>query len=161
MNKEYFKFSISEDTRKKIEEVSHAIAGDIRFTAGDPAGQVERVIEEIRKKVEEGIPMMVGEMVSMINSAVGTIDDGGSEDEGDLQDGHVYDDIYEDEEPPAIDCNGHVITAGDKVIWTDPQTGDTAECTVYGEATEGMVRLVGQYGEYEVLPSECELIIDL
>lgn len=153
---------MSDDTRRKIEEVSHAIAGDIKFTIDDNAGdQVGKFIDEIRKAVAAGIPMMVDEMVSMINKGIDDAGDGGSEDEDIPSGDDIYERIYGTEEDPAVDCNGNILSAGDKVIWTDPQSGDTTECTVYGEATEGMVRLVSQYGEYEVLPSECELIIDL
>ena len=162
MNNEYFKFTMSDDTRRKIEEVSHAIAGDIKFVTGDDSGdQVGKFIDEIRKAVAAGIPMMVNEMVSMINKGIEDAGDGGSEDPGIPFEDDIYEHIYGGEEDPAVDRNGNILSAGDKVTWTDPETGEAKECTVYGEASDGMVRLVSQYGEYEALPSECELIIEL
>ena len=70
-----------------------------------------------------------------------------------------YDKAYDDEddEDAVIDANGYVIKKGDKVIWTDPETGNKAEYEVYEEPTEEMVKLWNEHGECEAYPWECRI----
>ena len=68
----------------------------------------------------------------------------------------AYDD--EDEEDAVIDANGYIIKKGDKVIWTDPDTGNKAEYEVYEEPTEEMVKLWSEHGECEAHPWECRIM---
>ena len=69
------------------------------------------------------------------------------------------DDEDEDEEDEtALDANGYVIKKGDKVIWTDPETGNKVKYEVYEEPTAEMVKLANEYGECEALPWECRVI---
>ena len=65
----------------------------------------------------------------------------------------------DDEEPePVVDANGYIIKKGNKVIWTDPETGKKAKYEVYEEPTEEMVKLWSKYGECEAYPWECRVI---
>ena len=75
----------------------------------------------------------------------------------------AYDDDEDDEdededEEAVVDANGYVIKKGDKVIWTDPETGNKVKYEVYEEPTAEMVKLANEYGECEALPWECRVI---
>ena len=69
-----------------------------------------------------------------------------------------YNNAYNDEYEAVVDANGYIIKNDDKVIWTDPETGNKAEYVVYEEPTEEMVRLWSEYGECEAYPWECRVI---
>ena len=71
-----------------------------------------------------------------------------------------YDNAYndEDDEDAVIDANGYTIKKGDKVTWTDPETGNKAEYEVYEEPTEEMVKLWNEHGECEAYPWECRIM---
>ena len=69
----------------------------------------------------------------------------------------LVDENEDDDEDAVIDANGYTIKKGDKVIWTDPDTGNKAEYEVYEEPTEEMVKLWGEYGECEAHPWECRI----
>jgi hypothetical protein len=71
-----------------------------------------------------------------------------------------YDNAYnaEDDEDEVIDANGYVIKKGDKVTWTNPETGNKAEYEVYEEPTEEMVKLCNEHGECEAHPWECRIM---
>jgi uncharacterized Zn ribbon protein len=64
----------------------------------------------------------------------------------------------EREDNTAYDVEGREIMKGDKVIWTDPETGHKAKYEVFGEPNAEMVQLTSRYGECEALPSECLVI---
>lgn len=59
------------------------------------------------------------------------------------------------EEGHAYDANSCEIQEGDRVLWRDPETGNTAEYVVYEKPTEDMVKLWSDFGECEALPKEC------
>lgn len=56
------------------------------------------------------------------------------------------------------DKEGNVLSKGSKVIWTDPETGESAEYEVYDEPSEGIVKLSNAHGDCEALPEECVII---
>lgn len=56
------------------------------------------------------------------------------------------------------DKEGNVLSKGDKVIWTDPETGESAAYEVYDEPYEDIVKLSNEYGDCEALPEECVII---
>ena len=57
-----------------------------------------------------------------------------------------------------IDKEGNVLSKGSKVIWIDPETGDSAEYEVYDEPSEDIVKLSNAHGDCEALPEECVII---
>ena len=70
-----------------------------------------------------------------------------------------YENAYDDEDDEdVVDANGYVIKKGDKVIWTDPETGNKVKYEVYEEPTAEMVKLANKYGECEAFPWECRVI---
>ena len=56
------------------------------------------------------------------------------------------------------DKEGNVLSKGSKVIWTDPETGESAEYEVYDEPSEDIVKLSNEHGDCEALPEECVII---
>ena len=83
-----------------------------------------------------------------------------SETNKDLMDEYdnAYDEYDEDEDEIVLDANGYIIKKGNKVIWTDPETGNKVKYEVYEEPTAEMVKLANKYGECEAFPWECRVI---
>ena len=58
----------------------------------------------------------------------------------------------------AISADGRVMHVGDRVLWRDPETGESTEYVVYDVHSADLVRLSNDYSECEALPGECTIV---